>query len=141
MDAVSSLSCLICVGQRPCARKGAISHFLRTKITPLDANSIKTGFGATSGEPSSGSRSHLCCIAQAKNAVRTNPTCVASPTKQKMRYGLQRQIVLKPGFGQNQPLTISLGHSALCALSLAPCSPLKPPKGTPRPDELNQVMI
>ena len=43
-------------------------------------------------------------------------TCVALPTKPKMRYGLQRQILLKPGFGQNQPLQIPLGLSTLCAL-------------------------
>ena len=29
----------------------------------------------------------------------------------------------------------------LCALSLAPCSPLKPPNDTLRPEELNQFMI
>ena len=64
--------------------------------------------------------------------------CIAH--KKKVRYGLQRQILLKPGFGQCQPLRIPSGHSTLCALSLAPCSPLKPPNGSPRPEELNQVM-
>ena len=47
-----------------------------------------------------------------------------------MRYGLEREILLKPGFRENQPLKIPLGHSARCALSLAPCSSLKPPNDT-----------
>ena len=89
LNAVSSLTCLICVRQRPCARKGAISQFLRAKITTLDAKPIKTWLGATSGEPSSGQQdppvlhcprnkkcgtdsSHMSCIAhQTKNAART----------------------------------------------------------------------
>ena len=41
----------------------------------------------------------------------TGNCCVALPTKQKMRYGLCRQIVLKPGFGQNLPLKFPLGRS------------------------------
>ena len=35
----------------------------------------------------------------------------ALPTKRKMWYGLQRQILLKPGFGQNRPLKFPLGRS------------------------------
>ena len=96
LDAVSSLVCLICVRQRPCARKGAISQCLRTKITPLDANSIKTRFGATSGEPPSGSRIHLCFIADAKKSVRTYPTCVASPTKQ------NKNLIFSPKYYRNR---------------------------------------
>lgn len=40
---------------------------------------------------------------------------------------------------RNRPLAISLDHSAPYALSLAPCSRLKPLNDTPRPEELNQV--
>lgn len=56
LDVVYSLTCLLCVRQHPCAREGAIRSFIWTEITPLDTNSIKTGFGGRSGEPSSGSR-------------------------------------------------------------------------------------
>ena len=68
-------------------------------------------------------------------------TCVALPTKQIMRYNpynLYRQIILKPGFGQNTP---TLGHSAFCTLSPPPSSPLNPSNDTPRPKESHQVMI
>ena len=60
-------------------------------------------------------------LMQAECAIRQNRpgdlktteyyTCVALPTKQKMRYGLQRQTLLKPGFGQNRPLKFPLGRS------------------------------
>ena len=52
---------------------------------------------------------------QNKNAVRTT-------------YNVE--ILLKPGFCQNRPLKIPWCLSALCALSLAPCSSLKPPNDT-----------
>ena len=45
LDAVSSLTCLIFVGQRPCTRKEAITHFFRTKITrDPKANSVILDF-------------------------------------------------------------------------------------------------
>ena len=53
---------------------------MRTKITPLHANSIiLAGFGGTAGEPSSGSES----------------TCVALPTPKK-RYGLIPPVLHRP---------------------------------------------
>ena len=89
----------------------------------------KTGFGATSGEPSSSSR------------MMDDPPLLHRPQKKNKRCGLSREILSKPGFGQNEPLTIPLGRSTLCALSLAACSPLNPPNDTPRQEALNQVMI
>ena len=117
------LTCINCVRQRPCARKVTLCQFLRTKITLLDANSIKMGFGATSGEP----------------IRQQDPPQV--PTKQKcgMDYKVKcnwNQDLVK--ISPSQSLWV-IQHSAL--FSLTPCSPLKPPNGTPRPEELNQVMI
>ena len=64
--------------------------------------------------------SHLCCIAhKTKNAVRT----VTSN-------------IIETGIWSKSALKMPLGHSTLCARSLAPRSALKPPNDTPRPEEL-----
>ena len=66
-----------------------------------------------------------CCIAhKTKNAVRTITS-----------------NIIETGILSKSVPQIPLGRSTLCALSLAPCSPLKPPNDTPRPEELNQVMM
>ena len=58
-------------------------------------------------------------------------TCITLLTKQKMRYN--SRITSAP----HNPLD----HSALRALSLVPCSPLKALNDTPRAEQLNHVMI
>ena len=71
------------------------------------------------------------------DATHVGLTCVARCPQTKNATRAITSNIIETGFGQNQPLTIPLGHSALCALSPALYSPLKPPNDTPRPVELN----
>ena len=69
-----------------------------------------------------------------------HPPVLHCPQNKKCGTNYNVNIIATRIWSKSAP-TIPLGHSTLCALSLAPCSPLKPPNDTSLPEKLNQVMI
>ena len=69
-------------------------------------------------------------------------TCITLLTKQKMRYNSRiTSNIIETGIWSKPAPHNPLDHSALRALSLVPCSPLKALHDTPRAEQLNHVMI
>ena len=86
----------------------------------MHCTSIFVGISETEKHP------YLCCIAHENKKCGTD-------------YNVK--CIWNRGLVKIGPLNFFWVVQHLCALSLAACPPLKPPKDTTRPDELNQVTI
>ena len=101
LDAVSSLTCLLCVRQRPCARKGARRH-LRTRINAVICELLNNGVPGHVRRMFIRQQVHLCCIAhKTKLRYRLMPPVLQRPQNKKMRYGRAGTAsnIIEAGFG------------------------------------------